>query len=106
MGESGATIERVYALHRIAADDYLLPSNDGLTIWRIARYTDGPSGGLTDWPRDREVWGLWRWRQPHLVASPSHLANVDDWNEWEFVDGLFDTRAAAIDEALRIGGTA
>lgn len=47
-----STTERKYAMTRIATGDYLLPSNDARTIWRIERYTDGPSLGL-DWPR---VW--------------------------------------------------
>lgn len=90
-------VERKYALTKIAAGDYLLPSNDGKTIWRIHRYVDGPSSGIMDWPRDRDVWGFWRWE-----GRAEGAVDLDDWDRWEMVGGLCDSRADAIQEALRI----
>lgn len=87
---------RQYALSKVAPGDYLLPSNDAQTIWRIARYTEGPSSGL-DWPRDREVWGVWRWTGP--VTDTTYI-DTADWNRWEFTEGLHDTRQAAVDAAV------
>ena len=90
------TVERKYALTKLKPGDYLLPSNDGKTIWRIARYTEGPSTGIDSWPRDREVWGIWKW------AATERLPYVDTrrWDAWEMVDSMYHTRAQAIAVAL------
>jgi hypothetical protein len=94
--------ERKYSLQRIAAGDYLLPSNDRRILWRICRYTEGPSSGL-DWPKDREVWGIWQW-EGSIETNP--VIDIEDWSRWEFWDGLFDSRAEAIDAAIREGAVA
>ena len=86
-------IERKYVLTKIAAGDYLLPSNDGKTIWRIMRYEDGPSYSL-DWPKDRMVWGAWSWRGDLDRVDP------DAWDMWACGSQWCDTRQQAIDEAL------
>lgn len=86
--------ERKYALTRIAAGDYLLPSNDGETIWRIATYIDGPSMGITDWPRDRTLWGTWQY------TGRNQYVDVSDWNRWRMVASTFATRRDAVDAAL------
>lgn len=88
--------ERKYAMTKLAPGDWLLPDNDGKRLWRIARYEDGPSHGLEDWPKDREVWGIWRWLEPrHGTIDP------DDWAEWEMWEGSCQTRQDAIEAALR-----
>lgn len=100
-------IERKYRMTRLAAGDYLLPANDGQTLWRIAKYLDGPSQGLVDWPRDREIWGAWR-----LQGSVEDLQRAIDRGDenaedlggdlWGMEVCLQDTREAAIQEALRV----
>ena len=95
-----STMKRKYALIRIAKGDYLLPSNDAQTIWRIRRYVDGPSSGIMDWPSDREVWGLWRWEGD---LRQSDYVDTEDLERWELVGGALRTRADAIEEALRVG---
>jgi hypothetical protein len=96
-----ARVERKYALTRIKAGDYILPSNDGKTLWRICKYRDGPSMGLDPevFPRDFERWQLRRWHRP--VHSGS-LVDIEDWDRWEHWDESYDTRQEAIDAALRI----
>lgn len=94
--------ERKYALTKIAAGDYLLPSNDGKTMWRITTYTEGPSSGIDAWPRDKQVWGIWKWMGPVGLGS---AVDTEDWSRWDFFDGLNDTRQAAIDAALKLKGT-
>ena len=89
-----ATVERKYALTRIKAGDYLLPSNDGNTIWRIAKYVEGPSTGIEDWPRDRDVWGVWRRTGSGLYVD------LNDWDCFAFHGGMYNTRADAIAGAL------
>jgi hypothetical protein len=96
---SNAKLERKYALTKVAPGDYLLPSNDGCTIWRIARYEDGPSKGL-DIPRDREFWGVWRWAGAECFVG---YVDTGDWSRWNMVESGCDTRAEAIREALRVG---
>ncbi len=93
-------IERKYALTRIEKGDYLWASNDAKTIWRLSTYTEGPSRGLVDWPRDRTVWGLWRWDGPRREGLELNGEDVDDWNYWEMWEGMFETRTAAIEAAM------
>lgn len=90
--------ERKYALTRITAGDYLLPSNDRSTLWRIRRYTDGPSLGL-EIPKDREFWGCWAWKGP---VDGGVAIDPDAWERWEMVCDFCDTRQQAINDALRL----
>jgi hypothetical protein len=97
---SVAEVERKYALRRIKAGDYLLIGNDDVTLWRISKYVDGPSTGLEDWPRDREVWGLRKWETPIVLGEKTGI-EVENWDRWEFWEGPFDRRQEAIDAACR-----
>jgi hypothetical protein len=92
---TGQTIERKYTLHRIAKGDYLLPGNDGKTLWRIRKYEDGPSHGVDSMPRDREFWGVWKWIGPDRQWN---LAEAH-WNAWDLSN--YDKREEAIQAALR-----
>jgi hypothetical protein len=85
-----------YALTKVGAGDYLLPSNDAQNIWRIHRYTDGPSNGL-DLPRDRELWGVWRWTGR---VGPGTYVDTGSWDRWELRSDTYDTRRDAITAAL------
>lgn len=88
------SVRRKYVLTRINAGDYLLPSNDGEKLWRIYKAIEGPSSGL-DWPRDKEVWQISEWTGPLKEVDP------EDWNRWNFYEGMHETRRAAIDSALK-----
>lgn len=91
--------ERKYALRRVKAGDYIFFSNDQQTLLRVARYEDGPSHGIKDWPKDRMFWGVWKWETPIVLGQTAiELAN---WDRWQFFDGFNDTRQEAIDSALR-----
>jgi hypothetical protein len=94
---SASAVERKYALTKVATGDYLLPSNDATTVWRIASYVDGPSNGL-EIPRDRTFWGLWQWPEP---IGPGCCVDTGSWDRWDMWDGLYDTRAQAIAAALK-----
>lgn len=97
-------IERTYQMTRLSAGDYLLPANDGKTLWRVAKYSDGPSHGL-DWPSDREVWGAWR-----LQGTADDLQRAIDLGDesaeylgsdlWGLEVSLCETREQAIQGAL------
>jgi hypothetical protein len=98
-------VERRHTLVKVGASDYLLVSNDERTLWRVTTYQDGPSHGLTEWPRDRTFWGAWRyigrvnWRAD---MGPLQLEELLDWNDWDGpLDLYFKTRREAIADALR-----
>jgi len=90
--------ERRYALTKIAPGDYMFPSNDGTILWRISRYTDGPSNGL-EIPRDREFWGLWQWNER---VRPGSYIDTSSWDRWDFCEGHLDNRRDVIDAAMRM----
>lgn len=91
-------VERKWQMIRVRSGDYLLPSNDRQTVFRIYRYTDGPSSGLdVDW-KDRDFWAVWRW----LKGGPETLDFEDTFpSGWIEVASFLDTRKVAIDVALR-----
>ena len=97
--EGGSAVtDRKYAMTKIAAGDYILPSNDAQTIWRIQRYTDGPSFGLVDWPRDRELWSVARWTGK---TGPGCFIDTSlESTRWEEVGTSFSTRREAIEYAM------
>ena len=97
--------ERRFQMIRLGKGDYLLPSNDAQTLWRIASYEDGPSHGIEDWPRDITLWALWRWDggMPTVDEIAASLDDPDPWYRWEHWEGGYRTRKAAIEGALKRG---
>lgn len=95
--------ERKYALTKIDAGDYLLPSNDATTIWRLRKAEDGPTYGLDAevHPRDFTVWQLWRWDGR---VAPGVNVDVESWDRWELIDQSCRTRGEAVREAMRLEG--
>lgn len=81
---------------RISAGDYLLPSNDGQTLWRIYRYTDEYVDGETGRDRRLKCWGTAKFRRPIETAL-----DVDDLLDWEYWDhwATYLTRAEAVEAA-------
>lgn len=99
-----AMTERAYKMTRLGPGDYLLPSNDAQTLWRLCTYTE-------DWGDDTHTdgWGIWRWSGgfqrraetfPDLEDVAFALAG-NDWTVWEFWAGPFSKRTEAIESALR-----
>lgn len=98
------TIERKYVLVRLGKGDYMFAGNDGESVWRVRIYTDGPSSGLTDWSRDKDFWGAWRYTGRLNAEGDEVLmtgAEVEDWNLWDFHEGMCKTRGEAIQVALK-----
>lgn len=93
--------ERKYALTKIKRGDYLLPSNDAKTVWRLATYRDstlsavGTTGGRLN---ERDWWGVWKWTGP-LDAVDIGDAAWDN-GQWQSWDTLLETQAQAIESAL------
>lgn len=88
------TVERKYVMTRLGRGDYLLPSNDGRRLFRVAVYEDGPSHGLAEWRADRTVWGVWVWQGGETVDVSWDL-------DWSMISGGFKTRREATDWALK-----
>jgi hypothetical protein len=88
---------------RLGAGDYLLPSNDAKTLWRLATYGET---GDAERPDGSKVvgtfWGVWRWDggMPSIEQLAASMEE-DEWFRWEFWAGPFSRRSDAIAEALR-----
>jgi len=96
--------DRKYQMTRLRRGDYLLPSNDAQTLWRI--YTYEEEGSLIEQSPDggeRAVTGMFWACARRRFPKPGEIIDLDGWSddEWEFWAGPLPTRQAAIDEALR-----
>lgn len=89
--------QRKYALTKIARGDWLLPGNDGESMYRLVTYEDGPSNGL-DIPKDRTFWAVHRWAG---YAGPDAIIDLQPWTMWENVAASLDTRRDAIEYVVR-----
>lgn len=94
--------ERKYALTRISAGDYILPSNDAQTLWRIHSYTeDGSASFIRDDGTEQTLrgtyWATAKFRKPVSLVWDDFL----DWEHWETWETTLRTRADAIRAALR-----
>lgn len=83
-------IVRKYALTKIGKGDYLCPGNDAQMVYRFSRYEDGPSMGLMDWPRDREVWRVRR------APLPTDGFFDPEYAKWRDVSECHATRKEAL----------
>lgn len=99
---------RRYALTKYADGDYLVPSNDGSTLWRVSRYDEG--GTLTETRADGstrvvrgQFWQTWKWTGTPGDAE-SALARADSlfdfltdgrWSNWS---SLHRTRGDALED--------
>lgn len=91
-------VERKYAMTHIDKGDYLLPSNDGQTIWRIRKYDEEFIGPDSETVEVKEQWGIWRWQGSTLTAFSA--AEIEDWSRWEFYEGFHPRRKDAVNSAL------
>ena len=99
--------DRKYRMIRVGAGDYLLPSNDKVTLWRIYSYEEDGSAEYQDsrgkW---RTVTGtFWATAKFARPFTPDTLADdlpddPTDWEHWETWDVGHRTRQSAIDAAL------
>lgn len=73
--------ERKWQMTRVGAGDYLLPSNDEQTLWRITKYEER-DGTLTRGDGtvvNGDFWALWRLRFP----LPDYDAVDHDLWDWD-----------------------
>lgn len=83
--------ERRYVLTKVWPGEYLLPSNDARTIWRLKNEDSGSDHG----------WAVYRWNgDVDLQAIAESIADYE-WDRWETCEYGLATRRDAIDAALR-----
>lgn len=91
--------KRKWQMVRLGAGDYLLPSNNRETLWRIRKYSER-DGTLTRWNGtvvNNDFWMLSRWRYPLADAAENDLTEDALWIDVAF---MLPTRQAAIDYAM------
>jgi hypothetical protein len=94
--------ERRFQMTRLRAGDYLLPDNDGRTLWRIARYEER-DGSLTRGDGtvvNGDFWALWRCRWCLDELDPETF-EFETFHNYVEVQCLLPSRQAAIDAAMR-----
>ena len=99
---------RKFALTKIAEGDYLLPSNDGMTIWRLRKYFEDGSAEVELWSGKRkrltgQYWSVHRYVGPRRFGQGRFPVadDVADWSNWQTFDSVLRTRQDAIRAALR-----
>jgi hypothetical protein len=101
------TVQRKYVLTKLGAGDYLMPGNNGQTLWRLRHYdeefaADNPLGSTE--VRVRKVWGVWRCVGYSVRQFQSAIAagaiDIDDDTLWDYFAGIGKTRNEVIQDAL------
>jgi hypothetical protein len=80
-------VERLYAMTKLGAGDWLLPGNDGQTLWRIRSYDEDGSAVRGDGtPVIGTFWAVYRFRYPleRLSSEPDVWESESAWIECEF----------------------
>lgn len=92
--------ERQYAMTRVKAGDYLLPSNDALTLWRIYQYEE--EGTLEYDDGTKLVGTFWACARRPMPHEGTPMIDVVEWSEdWQHWAGPFKSRKEALEDALR-----
>ena len=100
-----AATARKYAMTRIAAGDYLLPSNDKQTLWRIYSYEEDGSAEWRDsagrWHKiTGRFWATAKYNRP-LPESGEVPYDFLDWENWTTWETNLKTQKLAIEATLR-----
>jgi hypothetical protein len=96
--------DRKFAMTKIARGDYLLPSNDRKTLWRLTEYQED---GLSEVSADGKNWhkltGTF-WQTAKYRGSLADNAQVPDdfleWDRWETWETGLLKRKYAVEAAL------
>lgn len=104
--------ERKYRMTRVQSGSYLLPSNDGETLWHIWSFMDGEAFGLTG-ERNVRYWACARYLGTLDDGARAVERDMDDYGYirhyqaypsyrslWHETNSYLPTRAAAIEAAL------
>lgn len=82
--------KRKYAMRKgPTTSDWLLPGNDGKTLWRLSKEdsTDGPG------------WCLWRWHGQ--IGDYIDSETLKDWSQWDLEERCHPSRKSAMTAALK-----
>lgn len=95
-----SAVQRKYQMTRLRRGDYLLPSNDAQTLWRIhTYYENGSVEGLKG-----TFWAASKWDDAWpTIEALAETIEMNWWERWIFWSGPFNTRAEAIQDALSAG---
>ncbi len=99
-----APTQRKFALTKITAGDWLFPSNDGQTLWRVYSYRED---GSAEWvnggaPILGTFWACAKFIGP--MATADRLLRSGDllgWENWESWATTLKSRREAVNEAMR-----
>lgn len=97
---------RRYQMTRVAAGDYLLPSNDARTLWRITSYVEDGSlmevrANGTERPVRGTFWSTWYRDMPEPDTDVESLLQWGWDGGWREYVSMLRTRQEAIEEALQ-----
>jgi hypothetical protein len=97
--------ERHFRMIRVASGDWILPGNDGKTLYRLQRYEEsGDAFWTLRGVKQKKIVG-WFWaayEYDRKIASDADL--VDDmleWDHWTCVASTMKTRKEAIESVVR-----
>lgn len=98
---------RKYAMTKIARGDYLLPSNDGLALWRLTEYAEDGSAEVSadgkEWkPLTGTFWQTAKYRDP-LPSSGDLPDDFLEWDRWETWETGLLKRKYAVEAVLNRG---
>lgn len=104
-GRESLSVSRKYAMTRVRKGDYLLPSNDAQTLWRIYQYEEDGSliHELPDRTEKPVVGWFWATAKRPMPREGAFVGDILEWDDWEFWSGPHSTLHRAIEEALRRG---
>ncbi len=97
-----SVVERKYAMTRIGPGDYLLPANDGATLWRIYSYEEDGSAERMD--GSKVLGTFWMAAKFDTRVAQNDLLPYDflEWHRWEPWTSTLTTRREAIKAALAV----
>jgi hypothetical protein len=79
------------------AGDWLLPGNDGKTLWRLSKEDNALNGVEADWG----PWCLWRWHRT-IGKLGIDMDALGDWSQWDLEEQGHLSRENAIRAALKL----
>jgi len=95
-------MEKHYRSIRISQGDYIQPSNDGKTLWRV--FTYGEDGSLEGWKGT--FWATAKYDRPFHNNGEWMDEDFLEWSSWLHWAGPYRTKREAVEDALRVRASA
>lgn len=95
--------EQKFSAFKIEAGDYLVPGNDGITLFRVCK---GQEEHVAENGLDIDItpcWDVFRWygRLTQAKVEDRIAEDVENWDRWEFMENA-RTKAEAEKETARL----